>query len=428
MEKYVQINSELFEFIKNSPTPYHAVESAVKMLEQNGFKYLDECEAWALNNGGKYYTVCNNSSLLAFTVPKKEYSGFHIVASHSDTPGFKLKENCEILEKDKYTTLNVEMYGGAICSTWFDRPLSIAGRVVIQKDGKLVSELLNFDEDLVSIINLAIHLERDANNGKKYKLQKDMLPIFAGIDNDNKLKCMIAKKLNINEDELIDYDLFLYNRMYGTTWGANKEFVSAPRIDDLQCCFASIKALLNSTHEDKICIAAIFDNEEVGSLTKQGAQSTFLKHALTRISNAFCKTKEQHIISLAKSCMVSADNGHAMHPNYADKSDITNRPCVGGGVLIKYSANQKYTTDAFSGGAMRTICKNAGIPYQTYYNNSDMPGGSTLGNISASQVSIACADIGVAMLAMHSAYETAGAKDTFWLVKFMSEFFNTNLI
>ncbi len=427
MKTQLNINSELFEFIKKSPTCYHTVQTAKSMLLQAGFEELFADKPWKLNAGGKYFVVCAQSSVLAFKMPKKEYTGFHIIAAHGDTPCFKLKNNAHINFGGKYTTLNVEAYGGMLCAPWFDRPLSIAGRVILKKGGKVCSELVDIDADLVSIVNVAIHLSRDANKGKEYKIQSDMLPIFAGANSGATVGGLIAKQLEISEEEIIDSDLFLYNRMQGTVWGASSEFISAPRLDDLQCCFAAIKAIQSAQHTDKICMAVIFDNEEVGSGTKQGAQSTFLKHTLRRIAALHGKTAEEEFIMQANSSMISADNGHAVHPNYSDKSDKTNAPHVGGGVLIKYSANQKYTTDAFSGGAVRLICEGAGVPYQIYHNNSDIAGGSTLGNVSQAQVSVPCADIGVAMLAMHSPYETAGASDTQMLVDFMAAYYGNEI-
>ncbi len=427
MMKNNKTNYELFEFIKNSPTCYHAVETAKNMLNKNGFTELFEKEKWQLQGGGKYYVVCANSSIAAFVMPQKSYTGYHIIASHGDSPCFKLKANPHV-KSGKYTTLNIESYGGMPRALWFDRPLSVAGRVVLNKGGKICSELVNIDKDFVSIVNVAIHLDREVNKGTEYKIQSKMLPIFACGGNNTTVNDVLANNLGIKSSDIIDSDLFLYCRTNGTVWGANEEFISAPRLDDLQCCFASIKALLSSKHDNKICMAVIFDNEEVGSATKQGAQSTFLKHTLKRIAAVHGKGQEEELILLANSSMISADNGHAVHPNFADREDVTNKPYVGGGILIKYSANQKYTTDAFTGGAVRIICDKAEVPYQIYHNNSDLPGGSTLGNISQSQVSVPCADIGVAMLSMHSPYETTGAGDTKMLADFMKAYYETDVI
>ncbi len=425
----MDINNLLFEFIENSPSSHHAVKSACDIFDSYGFTPLKNDEIWNIEKGGKYYIVCGSSSVIAFKIPNKNISNYRIIASHGDTPCFKIKHNPEIkFENNLYTSLNVEEYGGNLLAPWFDRPLSIAGRVIVMQNGKLCSRLVNIKRNLVSVVNMAIHLSRDANKGMEYKIQKDMLPIFAGAGSNATLNDIVAKELNINSDDILDADLYLYNNAKGTVWGAQDEFISAPRLDDLQCCFASVTALVNNTNENSICMSAIFDNEEVGSSSMQGAASTFLKRTVRRIASSLNISEDQLIIALSKSSMISADNGHAIHPNYPEKHDKTNRPYVGGGVLIKYSANQKYTTSAFTGAAMAQLCKNANVPYQVFHNHSDIAGGSTLGNISISQLSIPCADIGIAMLAMHSPYETAGANDTAHLIATMSEYFKTDVL
>ncbi len=428
MQNHKKINDSLFDFIDNCPTAYHTIESTASTLKQNGFQLLDEKVKWQIENGGKYYVLCGASSLIAFTMPKKDFDGYHIVATHSDSPCFKIKTTPEIKSENAYTTLNVAAYGGMLLAPWFDRPLSVAGRVVLNKNGKIEVKLLDFNKDLISIVNIAPHLGRENANGKELKVQSDMFPIFSAKNNDITLNKLIATELCIDENEILSHDLFVYNRMSGTTWGANSEFISAPRLDNLQCTFAAINALKSAQHENKISMLAVFDSEEVGSGTMQGAKSTFLKHTIERIALCFGKTSEEIMIAISNSSMVSADNGHAVHPNYSDKADKTNRPILGGGVLIKYSANMRYTTDAIIGGAMRLICEKADVPHQIYHNNSNIAGGSTLGNISLAQVSLPCADIGIAMLAMHSPYETAGSADTAQLIDFMSEYYNTDVI
>lgn len=450
-----ETTNALLRFIQKSPSCFHAVANLSALLRENGFTELQAAQSWILQPGGKYYTLCNGSALLAFALPAsadadKGYTGVHIVAAHSDAPCFKIKEKPEINCEGVYTTLNVEAYGGMLCAPWFDRPLSIAGRVAVrnQKNQGIATRLVDFERDLVSIVNLAIHMNRDANKGMEYKVQKDMLPLFSGamsgtnaannaeaaVDSQaqaNKsltLRALTAKQLGINEDDIVDADLFLYNRMAGSVWGANEEFVSAPRLDDLQCAWSAAQALLTARHPEKINMVAVFDNEETGSGTKQGALSTFLPDTLRRIALAMGKTEEEQMIALAGSSMLSADNGHALHPNYPEKADKTNRPCLNGGVLIKYAANQKYTTDAISGAAVRMLCEQNGIAHQIFVNHSDVPGGSTLGNLSAQQVSIPTADIGAPMLAMHSPYETTGARDTDALVRLMQAFYATDLL
>ncbi|MEG2698746.1 MAG: M18 family aminopeptidase [Ruthenibacterium sp.] len=430
MDAYRKSTEELLDFIRRSPSCFHAVANLVALLREGGFTELSAVQPWKLCAGGKYYVTANGSALLAFTLPTRNDQGVHIVAAHSDAPCFKIKENPEIACESAYTTLNVEGYGGMLCAPWFDRPLSVAGRVVVEQDGgrSLVPRLVNFDRDLLSIVNLAIHMDRDANKGKAYQMQKDMLPLFSGETGGKTLRELTAQQLNVAPNSIVDADLFLYNRMAGTVWGAQEEFISAPRLDDLQCSFAAVQALLTAQNPDKLCMAAVFDNEEVGSGTKQGALSTLLADTLRRIALATGKSEEQQLIVLAKSSMLSADNGHALHPNYPEKCDKTNRPKLNGGVLIKYAANQKYTTDAVSGAALRRVCERAGIPYQIFVNHSDVAGGSTLGNLSATQVSVPTVDIGAAMLAMHSPYETGGVRDTLQLTQAMRAYYETDLL
>ncbi len=428
MQNNIIINKELISFIKNSPSAFHASLQIENMLVENGFLQLFANEKWEIENGKSYYTKANNSSILAFTMPEKPYDGAHIVAAHSDSPAFKIKANPEIESEEIYITLNVEKYGGMIINSWFDRALSIAGRVIINNSGALEQRLVNIDKDLLLIPNLAIHMSRGEDSSKNISVQKELQPLLALKPKSGGVNAIIAKALNIEESAIIDSDLFLYCRQEGKVWGANDEFLSAPRLDDLQCAFCAIKALLNAKNESKICMSVIFDNEEVGSGTKQGALSTFLAHTLRRIGIVCNKSEEEMLMVNANTTMISADNGHAVHPNYPEKADITNRPVLGKGILIKYSANQKYTTDAFSGATVRKICDDADIPYQIYHNNSDVLGGSTLGNLSTMQLSVPCADIGAAMLAMHSPYETTSCEQTEGLLRFMSEYFGKNLI
>ncbi len=428
MREYTQINSELIEFIKHSPSAFHAVLQAEKMLLENGFVQLFANKPWHIENGGKYYTKTNNSAIIAFIMPKNNYIGAHIVATHSDSPTFKIKANPEIVTQNAYITLNIEKYGGMLLKPWCDRPLSIAGRVIISQNGNLVEKFIHLKRDVLMIANLAIHMDRDSNTQRQISVQKEFMPLFALSGGIANLNDILAKELQIEKNEIIDSDLFLYCTDEGKIWGANNEFLSAPRLDDLQCTFSALKALLNAKSENKICVTAVFDNEEVGSTTKQGALSAFLGDTLKRINISSEKTQEEMLIFKANSSMVSADNGHALHPNYSEKSDITNVPVLGKGFLIKYSANQKYTTDALTGAMVRKICDDNKIPYQIYHNNSDVLGGSTLGNLSSTQLGIPCADIGAAMLCMHSPYETTSCEQTQGLIDFMREYFSTNII
>ena len=420
---YIETTEKLLDFIEKSPTAFQAVDEMQKRLTENGFEVLSEKEYWKLIPGGKYLVTRNNSALIAFCIPEKESRVFHIMASHSDSPSFKIKENPEIKVDNSYVKLNVEKYGGMLMAPWFDRPLSVAGRVIIRRNGGLKEKLINIKRDLVMVPNLAIHMNREANNGVSYNPQKDLQPLFAVGNTDRTLLEIIAEQTGVKKEDIISHDLFLYNRMPGTIWGADKEFVSSARLDDLQCAFASMEGLLRAQNHESIAVHCVMDNEEVGSGTKQGAASTFLKDTLLRINMGLGRTYEEYLMTLAGSFMVSADNAHALHPNYTDKTDPTNHPVLNKGIVIKFNANQKYCTDAVSAAIFKELCTKAGVPYQTFVNRSDIAGGSTLGNISNTQVPMNTVDIGLPQLAMHSPYETAGVKDTEYLVRAAEELF-----
>lgn len=420
---YIETTEKLLDFIEKSPTAFQAVDEMQKRLTENGFEVLSEKEYWKLVPGGKYLVTRNNSALIAFCIPEKESRVFHIMASHSDSPSFKIKENPEIKVDNSYVKLNVEKYGGMLMAPWFDRPLSVAGRVIIRRNDGLEEKLVDIKRDLVMIPNLAIHMNREANNGVAYNPQKDLQPLFAAGNTDRTLLEIIAEQTGVKKEDIISHDLFLYNRMLGTIWGADKEFVSSARLDDLQCAFASMEGLLRAQNHGSIAVHCVMDNEEVGSGTKQGAASTFLKDTLLRINMGLGRTYEEYLMTLAGSFMVSADNAHALHPNYTDKTDPTNHPVLNKGIVIKFNANQKYCTDAVSAAIFKELCTKAGVPYQTFVNRSDIAGGSTLGNISNMQVPMNTVDIGLPQLAMHSPYETAGVKDTEYLVRAAEELF-----
>ena len=422
------INNELISFLDNSPVSFFAVKNMCETLDREGYTRLYEGEAWELEAGKGYYVTRNDSAVIAFRIPKKDYTGFQMMASHCDSPVFKIKTNAEITIDNSYVKLNVEKYGGMICSPWLDRPLSVAGRIVVSTEDGIMTKLVNVDRDLMIIPNLAIHMNREVNDGYKFNAQVDMLPLFCekGEEKDVFLK-LIAEEAGVKAEDILDTDLFLYNRMKGTKLGLNNEFISSGRLDDLQCAFASLQGFLKAQPQDSVAVHCVYDNEEVGSGTKQGAASTFLKDTLHRINNAFGKSEDEYLMSIAKSFLVSADNAHAVHPNHPEKSDPTNRPYLNKGIVIKYSANQKYTTDAISGAVMRAICKKADVPYQTFTNRSDMLGGSTLGNISQNQVALNTVDIGLPQLAMHSPYETAGAKDTAYLAEAAKVLFSSSI-
>ena len=412
----IQHVEELFQFIENSPSCFHAIETIRKKLNDEGFIELVEGRSWQIEKGKKYYVTRNLSSIIAFKIPENDLKNFHIVASHSDSPTFKIKENAEIEVNNKYVKLNTEKYGGMICSTWFDRPLSIAGRILVKEGNVVKTHLVNIDKDLVIIPNLAIHMNRAVNDGYKYNAQIDMLPLYGDNTSKGSLMKTVAQSVGVEEDSILGTDLFLYNRMRGTKIGANSEYISSPRLDDLECAYASLSAFLSETNSNSASVYCVFDNEEVGSGTKQGADSTLLYDVLRRINMCLGNSEEDYYKLIASSFMVSADNAHALHPNYSDKSDPTNKVYMNDGIVIKYNANQKYTTDAVSASIFKSICDSVNVPYQTFTNRSDILGGSTLGNISNAHVSLNTIDIGLAQLAMHSTYETAGAKDVTYLI------------
>lgn len=430
----------LLDYIEKSPSCYQAVENAVKELERAGYTSLAENQRWELAYGGKYYVTRNDSSLIAFHIPKQKPMGFHMIASHSDSPCFKIKENPEMTVENHYVKLNVEKYGGMILSTWLDRPLSVAGRVVVKQEeqatgasdakgsskivgGSTVTKNVAIDKDLFVIPNVAIHMNREMNKGMEYNVQTDMLPLYAGAEETETFMELIATEVGAESEAILGMDLFLYNREKGRSFGAKQEFICAPRLDDLECVYASLQAMLAAVPRDYVNLMIVFDNEEVGSTTRQGAASTFLQDTLKGICEAMEWSEGDYRRLLADSFMISADNAHAVHPNHPEKADPTNRPYLNGGIVIKYHGSQKYTTDAVSAAVMKDICHRAQVPWQTYANRSDIAGGSTLGNISTTQVPVSTVDIGLPQLAMHSAYETAGAKDVEYMIKAMKCFY-----
>ena len=427
IEEFKQNTRDFCQFVEKSPSPFHVIEVAKKILVKNGFTEIKETDSWKLKKGGSYFVRRNQSAMIAFSIPKEDYLGFQIVASHTDSPTFKLKENPEVRHEKKYTTLNVEGYGGMLCAPWFDRPLSLAGRAILKADNKIESRLVYFDRDLLSIVNLAVHMDREANRGKDYKIQRDMQPIFSdGRDSD--VKDLVAKELGVKKDSVLSVDLYLVNRSKATLWGEEEQFFSSPKIDDLQCLYASLQGILGSKPYRSISVAMFFDNEEVGSSTGQGALSDFGEHTLRRIHKALGKDEEEYYQKLSNSFMLSADNGHALHPNYKEKADISNHAYVNGGILIKEAANQKYTSDGISKAIIKQILDEEGIPWQIYVNHSDVPGGSTLGNLAMQKFSIPTVDIGAAQLAMHSPYEMGGVRDTLWLIEAMKSFYRRSIL
>ncbi len=421
---------EMLKFIDASPTAFHCVKNAADMLEEAGYMRFDEKDAWRLSRARKGYVVRNGSSLIAFSIPAGDFKGFRIYSAHSDSPTFRLKESPEMNPECGFVRLNTEGYGGMIMSSWFDRPLSVAGRVVFEKEGVLETKLVNIDRDLLVIPNVAIHMNPDTNKGVEYKPQSDLLPVYALADTKTKLSALIAKEAGVKEPEILASDLFLYTRQKGCFAGADKELILSPRLDDQECAFAGVKALCeidtgteNFVPSEYINVLCIFDNEEVGSGTKQGADSTFLEDTLYRIAESMSLSRTDYLRLLADSFAISADNAHAAHPAMAGKADPVNKPALNKGVVLKFNGSQKYATDAVSAGFVRSLCRKNDIALQNYANNSNVRGGSTLGNISTAHVSVPTADIGLAQLAMHSSCETAGAYDVDELVKLARSFF-----
>lgn len=426
MKEYMKCAREVLDFIEKSPSCFHAVANVKEMLQEQGFTEVKEAQKWELVPGEGYYVTRNDSALIAFRLPEKPARGFHMTAAHSDSPTFKIKELPEMTVEEHYVKLNTEKYGGMILSTWLDRALSVAGRVVVREGRGLVTKLVNVDKDLLVIPNVAIHMNREMNQGVAYNPQCDMLPLFADCSEGKKKNAFmkrIAKAAGVKAEDILSHDLFLYPREKGRVLGENGEFLLSPRLDDLQCVFAESRAFCESRPEEYINVCAVFDNEEVGSGTKQGADSTFLEDTLYRIAEGLGLEKGDYLRMIAESFLISADNAHAVHPNHPEKADPTNRPYVNGGIVIKFHGSQKYATDAVSAAKLKGLCEEAHVPYQTYANRSDIAGGSTLGNISTAHVSVSSVDIGLPQLAMHSAVETAGAKDTFYAVEMMKKFF-----
>lgn len=406
-------NKKLFEFIDASPTAFHAVSALADELDKAGYTRLYEEKAWDIK-AGKYYVTRNGSSIIALNIPEG-FAGFNIMATHTDSPCFKLKANA-VSDSGAYAKLNTEKYGGSILYTWLDRPLSLAGRITRKTENGIANELWTAESPMCIIPSVAPHLDRESAAGRSLDMKSDMIPVAgtAGTELSDIL----------DKTDTLGYDLYLYNPDKGATLGAHGEYIAAPRLDNLQCTYGALSGLLEAVPSENAAVFCAFDNEEVGSATKQGADSDLLEATLTRICESMGKTKSEYYMALSNSFMMSADNAHALHPNHPELSDGANAPKMNGGIVVKYNANQKYTTDAISASVTVSICEKAGVPHQVYANRSDKPGGSTLGNIASTHVSVMSADIGLAQLSMHSAYETAGAADTEYFCRFAKEFFS----
>ena len=414
----------LMDFIDASPTAFHAIANLCGALASAGWQRLEERDIWRIQPGGRYFFTRNQSSLIAFRIPESGFSHFQIVASHSDSPCFKLKPSAR-RASEGLTVMNVEPYGGMLMSTWMDRPLSVAGRLIVAGKEGLETRLVNVDRNLALIPNMPIHFNRDANKGVEWNPQVDLLPVCGAEGMD--ITAFVARAAGVEKDDIAGSDLFLYNRGRATLWGEDDEFIAAPRLDDLECAYASLRAMLGAKASGHIDMLCVFDNEEVGSGTKQGADSTMLIEALRRIAVALDAPRQALEAALAGSFMLSADNAHAVHPNHPDMYDEENRTHMNGGVVVKFNAKQKYTSDGVSAAVFERICARAGVPVQRFANRSDMAGGSTLGNIANSHASMNTVDISLAQLAMHSACECAGARDVDHLIRAMRAFYESQI-
>ncbi len=406
---------QFLTFAEQSPTAFHAAANLAEMLRKSGYSELKETDPWLVDAGGKYYILRNDSALIAFAVPDTGFASFRITAAHADSPAFKLKERFED-KAEAYVRVNVEKYGGMIMSSWMDRPLSVAGRLAVRNGDAVVSRLVNLDRDALLIPNMPIHFNREINSGYSYDPQTDMMPLYGDGESAGGLMKEIAAAAGTEPEQILSHDLFLYSRQSASVWGAGDAYFSCGRIDDLECAFAAVTAMIRSTPRDAVNVCAVFDNEEVGSGSRQGADSGFLYDTMTRLGFALGASDGEIRAAMAGSYMVSADNAHAVHPNHPEKYDKQNRVYMNKGVVIKHNANLKYTTDAMASAKFALICEKAGVPVQHFANRSDIAGGSTLGHISGTHVSVECVDIGLAQLAMHSLYETAGTKDLQYLI------------
>ena len=422
----------LLSFLDASPVNFLAVKNISKELEKNGFSRMNPQEPLGkIEAGEKFFVTKNDSSIYAFQIGKKplDDAGFHMICAHCDSPTFRIKPNAEMLCEGGIVKLNTEVYGGPIMSTWFDRPLTLAGRVIVKGESAMNPQtlLLHIQRPLLQISNLAIHFNRQVNDGVKLSKQKDVLPIL-GIINDelekgNLLMNVITGELNIKKEDILDFDLYLADATPACTFGVHDEFISSGRLDDLSMCWAGVEAMIATDTNDTTQVLAIFDNEETGSQTKQGAGSPFLSYMLQRIALAQSGTEEAYYQAVERAFMISADNAHAWHPNYSEKFDPTNHPKLGGGPVIKFNAAQKYASVAVSAAIFANICDAAGVPCQRFVNHSDVAGGSTLGNILASSIPLKGVDMGNAILAMHSCRETGSVIDHEYCVKAFTKFY-----
>ncbi|MCM8709890.1 M18 family aminopeptidase [Clostridium sp. SYSU_GA19001] len=431
MSEELKFAQELIDFIYKSPTAFHAVETVKKLLLNSGFNELKEEERWELKKGSKYFVTKNNSAIFAFAVGSGNTTenGFKIIGAHTDSPGFRIKPDPEITAENAYVKLNTEVYGGPILNTWLDRPLSVAGRVIFKGENPLypLIKLVNINRPVMIIPNISIHMNREVNKGYELNRQRDTLPLLSLINEElqkgNYLLNAVADELKVNAADILDFDLFLYEYEKGKIIGLNNEFISSSRLDDLAMVHAGITALINAGTSKSTNIMACFDNEEVGSSTKQGADSEILSNIIERIVISLGGDREDFFRAVSKSFMISADLAHAVHPNASEKADPINRPILNKGPVIKLAANQSYTTDSNSAAVYEQVCKIAGVPVQKFVNRSDSPGGSTIGPISSTHLAVRSVDMGTPILAMHSVRELGGVKDHSYAAKSFEEFY-----
>ena len=430
MEKKLAL--ELIDFLYDSPSACHGVKATQKILDENGFIEIKETDKWNLQAKGKYYVIKNDSALIAFEVGTGdiEETGLRLIGAHTDVPGFRIKPNPQMISEGKYVKLNTEVYGGPILHTWFDRPLSIAGKVSLKGESPLKPEtrLVNINKPLLIIPSLAIHMNREVNEGFKINRQVDTLPLL-GLINDklekeDYLMNIIAKELQVNKEDILNFELGLYEYEKGMLIGMNEELISSGRFDDLWMVYAGIKALVDSRKNEATKVMICIDNEEIGSLTAEGANSTLLNNILERIALGLGKDREGYYRALANSIMISADLAHAVHPNLGDKHDPTNRPVLEGGPVLKIAASGSYSTDSFNGAVFAGVCEAAGVPFQKFVNRSDVRGGTTIGPVTAANLTIPVIDMGAPVLGMHSIRELASVKDNYYTIKAFTEFFS----
>ena len=430
MEKKLAL--ELVDFLYDSPSACHGVKATQKILNENGFIEIKETDKWDLQPKGKYYVIKNDSALIAFEIGTGdiEETGLRLIGAHTDVPGFRIKPNPQMISEGKYVKLNTEVYGGPILHTWFDRPLSIAGKVSLKGASPLKPEtrLVNINKPLLIIPSLAIHMNREVNEGFKINRQVDTLPLL-GLINDKLekeyyLMNILAEELQVKKEDILNFELGLYEYEKGMLIGMNEELISSGRFDDLWMVYAGIKALVDSKENVATKVMICIDNEEIGSLTAEGANSTLLNNILERIALGLGKDREGYYRALANSIMISADLAHAVHPNLGDKHDPTNRPVLEGGPVLKIAASGSYSTDSFNGAVFAGICEAAGVPFQKFVNRSDVRGGTTIGPVPAANLTIPVIDMGAPVLGMHSIRELASVKDNYYTVKAFTEFFS----